>query len=89
MKRSINKNSFAFGGPGIEPRWISSAKDRISSAYRSSSTIWFTISHAIISEIYFPHVDTPNTRDLQFLISDGESFCHEELEIRHHDPRDF
>src|SRR6202035_3494014 len=25
-----------------------------------------------------PHVDSPNTRDLQFLISDGESFCHEE-----------
>ena len=85
----MNKNSFAFAGPGIEPRWTSSAKDGISSAYRSSSTICFTISHGIINEIYFPHVDTPNTRDLQFLITDGESFCHEELDIRHQDPRDF
>src|ERR1035438_1245617 len=30
------------------------------------------------SEIYSPFVDTPNTRDLQFLITDGETFCHEE-----------
>lgn len=68
----------AFGAPGIEPRWTSSAKDGIGTAYHSSSCIWFTLSHGIVNEIYSPHVDTPNTRDLQFLITDGESFCHEE-----------
>jgi glucoamylase len=31
-----------------------------------------------VNEIYYPHVDKPNTRDFQFLISDGETFCHEE-----------
>jgi glucoamylase len=70
--------SLAFGAPGIEPRWTSSAKDGIGTAYHSASCIWFTLSHGIINEIYFPHVDSPNTRDLQFLITDGESFCHEE-----------
>jgi glucoamylase len=74
----MNKNSIAFGAPGIEPRWTSSAKDGVGTAYHSASCIWFTISHGIINEIYFPHVDSPNTRDLQFLITDGESFCHEE-----------
>jgi glucoamylase len=39
---------------------------------------WFTLSHGIVNEIYYPHVDQPNTRDFQFLISDGETFCHEE-----------
>ena len=67
-----------FGSPGIEPRWTSSAKDGVGTAYHSSSRIWFTLSHGIVNEIYFPHVDSPNTRDLQFLITDGESFCHEE-----------
>jgi len=67
-----------FGAPGIEPRWTSSAKNGVGTAYHSSSCIWFTLSHGIVNEIYFPHVDTPNTRDLQFLITDGESFCHEE-----------
>lgn len=74
----MNKNSVAFGAPGIEPRWTSSAKDGVGTAYHSASSIWFTLSHGIINEIYFPHVDTPNTRDVQFLITDGESFCHEE-----------
>ena len=36
------------------------------------------LSHGIVNEIYFPHVDSPNTRDLQFLITDGETSCHEE-----------
>ena len=36
------------------------------------------ISHGIINELYYPSVDQPNTRDFQFLISDGETFCHEE-----------
>src|SRR5207248_6188046 len=39
---------------------------------------WFTLSHGIVNEIYYPHVDQPNTRDFQFLVSDGETFCHEE-----------
>jgi glucoamylase len=76
--RTMNKNAPAFGAPGIEPHWTSSAKDGIGTAYNSSSSLWFTLSHGIINEIYFPHVDTPNTRDLQFLITDGETFCHEE-----------
>ena len=74
----MKKNAIAFGAPGIEPRWTSSAKDGVGTAYHSASCVWFTLSHGIINEIYFPHVDSPNTRDLQFLITDGESFCHEE-----------
>jgi glucoamylase len=74
----MNKTTLAFGSPGIEPRWTSSAKDGIGTAYHSSARIWFTLGHGIINEIYFPYVDTPNTRDLQLLITDGESFCHEE-----------
>lgn len=74
----MDKNSIAFGAPGIEPRWTSSTKDGIGTAYHTSSRVWFTLSHGIVNEIYFPHVDSPNTRDLQFLITDGESFCHEE-----------
>jgi len=68
----------AFGAPGIEPRWTASTKEGIGTAYHTSSRVWFTLSHGIIDEIYYPHVDVPNTRDLQFLITDGESFCHEE-----------
>src|SRR4029450_11873608 len=66
------------GPPGIEPRWTSSAKEGVGTAYHTSCRLWFTLSHGIVNEIYYPHVDHPNTRDFQFLITDGETFCHEE-----------
>ena len=72
------ENSVAFGAPGIEPRWTSSAKEGLGTAYHTSCRVWFTLSHGIVNEIYYPSVDQPNTRDFQFLISDGETFCHEE-----------
>jgi glucoamylase len=71
-------DSLAFGAPGIEPRWTSSAKEGVGTAYHTSCRVWFTLSHGIVNEIYYAHVDKPNTRDFQFLISDGETFCHEE-----------
>jgi glucoamylase len=73
-----SENASAFGAPGNEPRWTRSAKEGIGTAYHSSCRVWFTISHGIVNEIYYPNVDCPNTRDLQFLVTDGETFCHEE-----------
>lgn len=68
----------AFGSPGSEPRWTHSAKEGIGTAYHTSCRLWFTLSHGIVNEVYYPTIDQPNTRDFQFLISDGETFCHEE-----------
>ena len=72
------ESAVAFGAPGIEPRWTSSAKEGLGTAYHTSCRVWFTLSHGIVNEIYYPHVDQPNTRDFQFLLTDGETFCHEE-----------
>nr|WP_218280131.1 hypothetical protein [Verrucomicrobium spinosum] len=70
--------STAFGAPGIPPRWTSSAKEGLGTSYHTSCRVWFTLSHGIINEIYYPHVDQPNTRDCQLLITDGKTFFHEE-----------
>jgi glucoamylase len=75
---SLPGGSSAFGAPGIEPRWTSSAKEGVGTSYHTGCRVWFTLSHGIVNEIYYPYVDQPNTRDFQFLISDGETFCHEE-----------
>ncbi len=68
----------ATGAPGIDPRWTRSAKDAICTAYSSVSRIWFTVSAGVLNEIYFPTIDQPQVRDMQFLITDGETFFHEE-----------
>jgi len=68
----------AFGGPGLEPRWTSSKKDAVSTAYAASSRIWFTASHGTLNEIYYPTIDRPQTRDMELLFTDEETFFHEE-----------
>ena len=70
--------SYPFGAPGIPPKWTSSSKEGIGTAYSSSSRVWFTLSHGILNEIYYPTIDCPQIRDMQFLITDGETFFHEE-----------
>lgn len=68
----------AFGSPGIEPRWTHGSKDGAGTAYATSSRIWFTLWNGVLTEIYYPTVDRPQVRDLQYLVTDGESFFHEE-----------
>lgn len=75
---SMNTRTPAFGSPGIEPRWTRSDKEAIVTAYSASSKIWATLSAGIVNEVYFPSIDRPQIRDLQFLITDGETFFHDE-----------
>ncbi len=68
----------AFGAPGIEPRWTHGAKDAVGTAYSAGSDVWYTIARGVVTEIYHPTIDKPQVRDFGFLISDGESFVHDE-----------
>lgn len=77
------RNPEAFGRPGIEPRWTHGGKDAVGTAYAASSPIWFTFWNGILTEVYYPTVDRPQLRDLQFLITDGKSFFHEEKRTLH------
>lgn len=72
------------GRPGLEPRWTSSRKDAVCTAYSSASRIWFTASHGILNEIYYPTIDRPQTRDMELLFTDGETFFHEEKRDFHY-----
>ncbi len=66
------------GWPGIQPRWTSSAKSGIGTALNLHSKVWFTLSHGIVNEIYFPRVDQACTRDLGLIVTDGVRFFSEE-----------
>ena len=70
--------SEAFGKPGIEPRWTHSNKDGVGTAYSASSHLWLTIWNGIVTEVYYPTIDRPQLRDLQYLITDGSTFFQEE-----------
>ena len=66
------------GWPGIEPRWTSSAKTGVGTALNLHSRVWFTLSHGILNEIYFPRVDQACTRDFGLIVTDGRKFFSEE-----------
>ena len=81
LYRWLEQQGEAFGTPGMAPRWTSSVKDAVCTAYAASSRIWFTCSHGILNQIYNPTIDKAQVRDMGFLITDGETFVHEENAI--------
>ena len=76
--RWLDDSGPAFGGPGLEPRWTSSKKDAVATAYAASSRVWFTISHGTLNEVYYPTIDRPQMRDMELLFTDEQTFFHEE-----------
>src|SRR6201987_3219679 len=75
---SGSNDRFAPGWPGIAPRWTSSTKSGIGTALTPHSRVWYTLSHGILNEVYFPRVDQACTRDLGLLVTDGKSYFSEE-----------
>ena len=71
-------NHNAPGAPGIEPRWTSSAKTGVGTAISNKSRVWFTLSHGIFNEIYYPRIDQACVRDMEFIVTDGKNFFSEE-----------
>lgn len=66
------------GGPGIPARWTSSAKTGVGTALGSRSRVWFTLSHGIFNEIYFPRIDQACVRDMGLIVTDGAALFSEE-----------
>ena len=69
---------YAPGWPGIPPRWTSSSKTGVGTALNQHSKVWFTLSHGILNEVYFPRVDQACTRDMGLLVTNGRDFFSEE-----------
>jgi len=66
------------GAPGLEPRWTSAAKSGVGTALSANSRVWFTLSHGIFNEIYYPRLDQACIRDMGLVVTDGRNFFSEE-----------
>ena len=74
----MSTETLAPGWPGIEPRWTSSAKTGVGTALNQTSRVWFTLSHGIFDEIYYPREDQACTRDMGLIVTLGTEFFSEE-----------
>ncbi len=56
------------GAPGSEPFWTSSQKMGLGTSLNPSSQTWFTLAKGVVTEVYYPSIDTVALRQLLFLV---------------------
>jgi glucoamylase len=71
------------GGPGAIPTWTAGSKDAVGTATATQSHVWFTLEGGILTEVYYPRLDTANLRTLEFAVSDGKATWAESKDMRH------
>lgn len=77
-------NSAAPGGPGMAGTWQTGRKMGVGTAYGRRSRVWFTITEGVLSEVYYPILDTPDTNSLQYVVVDGRGrVTRESADTRH------
>jgi glucoamylase len=72
------RSGAAPGAPGAASDWVTGDKDGFGTARGTTSTVWYTLNNGELSEIYYPRIDTPSTRDTQLVITDGRTFTDRE-----------
>jgi glucoamylase len=51
--------------------WPTAAKNGFGTSNTLASKVWFTLADGVMTEVFYPTVDMPNVRSLQFLIITG------------------
>ncbi|MBV9997691.1 MAG: glucoamylase [Verrucomicrobia bacterium] len=72
---SLPAQSAAPGSPGGNPDWLPANKSGFGTSYTTASNVWFTLQGGRLSEVYYPRLDTPSVRNLDFVVTDGQSFA--------------
>lgn len=84
MSSKMASGQVAPGHPGTTPRWTSSSKVGVGTAVSNESRLWFTVSHGIINEVYYPNIDRADTRDFEMLVVGKSGFFSEEKRNTEH-----
>src|SRR5580700_12104680 len=77
------QNQSAPGAPGALPTWTSGSKEGVGTSTSTDSHVWFTLQGGILSEVYYPRLDTAAVRSLEFAVSDGRSVWLESKDMQH------
>ena len=62
------------GGPGTTSHFDLSRKDCLGTARNTTSKVWFTVANGVLSDVYYPTIDTTNVETLQYVVTDGSTF---------------
>ncbi len=71
------------GTPGAVPTWTPASKEAVGTATSTESRVWFTLQGGVLTEVYYPRLDTANVRTLEFGVSDGKKVWIESRDMMH------
>ncbi len=57
----------------IHPTWTSAAKDGVGTALHGPR-VWFTVAEGMLTECFYPRIDIPQTKELNFIVADDRGF---------------
>ena len=73
------------GAPGGKPTWNNGNKVGIGTSTTDNSKVWFTLGeNGALNEVYYPAIDSANTRTLELIVTDGKSFAEIESQDTNH-----
>jgi glucoamylase len=72
--RHVYAAASAPDGPGALSYFDLARKDCLGTARNSTSKVWYTVANGVLSDVYYPTIDTTNVNTLQFVVTDGRTF---------------
>ena len=66
--------TFAPGSPGALSHFDLARKDCLGTARNTTSKVWYTVAGGVLSDVYYPTIDTTNVETLQYIVTDGSTF---------------
>lgn len=65
--------------PETKPHWASAAKTGVGTAIGADSEVWFTLSHGIVTEVFYHFIDSACLRGMGFVVTDRKDYFSDEL----------
>lgn len=73
------------GAPGARPTWTNGKKVGVGTSVTENSKVWFTLGqNGALNEVYYPAIDSANTRTLELIVTDGKNFAEIESQDTDH-----
>jgi len=68
---------------GDAPHLDPGSKEAVGTATSAHSHVWFTLEGGILTEVYYPRLDTADVRTLEFAVSDGKKIWIDSRDLLH------
>src|SRR5947208_1122294 len=79
-------SEIAPGSPGNDAHWPGAAKVGFGTSNTLRSKVWFTLADGVMTEVYYPRLDMPNTECLQLIVCNQDG-CQTEADDTNHKVR--